>query len=148
MRWAASHCRSGRAIGSRPSSIDSTLVPVRGSPTMIHGLSMRSSSTPGCSSDQRCRSIRLARAAASILVIRMRPKVVRSASRSHDDRKTSRGSRKESEPRSSEPASLTAAATTDAGVSDGSSRPMRAMRRPTRLRTLRGGLLSSESRQV
>ena len=30
--WAASHCSSGRAIGSSPSSMDSTLVPVRGRP--------------------------------------------------------------------------------------------------------------------
>ena len=66
--------------GSSPSNMDSRLVPVRGSPTMIHGLSMRSARTSGCSTDQRWRAIRLARAEASILEIRMRPKVVRSAS--------------------------------------------------------------------
>ena len=47
MGWAASHCSSGRASGSRPSRLDSTLVPVRGSPTMTHGRSMRSSRTSG-----------------------------------------------------------------------------------------------------
>ena len=47
MGWAASHWRRGRATGSSPSSIDSTLVPVRGRPTMIQGLSMCSSSTSG-----------------------------------------------------------------------------------------------------
>ena len=47
IRCAASHCSSGRAIGSRPSRIDSRLVPVRGSPTITHGPAMRSSRTSG-----------------------------------------------------------------------------------------------------
>ena len=80
-------------MGSRPSSMDSTLVPVRGSPTMTQGPSMRSSRTSGCSTAHRCNSRRLVSAAESILEMRMRPNVVRSASPRHDERNTSSGSR-------------------------------------------------------
>ena len=61
----------------------SRLVPVLGSPTMIHGLSMRSPEASGCSDVHRWSSMRLTRAACSILAIRMRPKVVSSASARH-----------------------------------------------------------------
>ena len=93
MRWAASHWRRGRAMGSRPNRLERTLVPVRGRPTMIHGLSMVWSPMAGWSCAQRWSSMRLARAALSILVIRMRPNVVSSASDSHADRNTASGSR-------------------------------------------------------
>ena len=145
---AASHWSRGRATGSRPSSIDRRLVPVRGSPTMIQGLSMRSSCTSGCSTDQLRSAIRFARADASIFEMRRRPKVVSAASSSQARRNTSSGSRNESLPKSSDPAILVAAFTTAAGLSDGRSRPTRPSRSPIQLKAWSGRLRNSASRHV
>ena len=60
---------------------------------MIHGLLIRSACTSGWSSAHRWRSIRFASAEASILEIRSRPNVVKSASFSHAWTNTSNGSR-------------------------------------------------------
>ena len=60
---------------------------------MTHGAAIRSSRTAGWSSDQRCSSMRLAKAVASILAMRIRPKVVSSASLRQESRNTSSGSR-------------------------------------------------------
>ena len=51
---------------------------------MTQGPAIRSSRTSGCVDDHRCSSMRLASAGWSILVMRMRPNVVSSASSRHD----------------------------------------------------------------
>ena len=122
--------------------------PVRGSPTMIQGLSMRSSRTSGCSTDHRCSAMRFERADASIFETRIRPKVVSSASSSHERRNTSSGSRKESPPKSSDPAILVADFTIEEGRSDGRSSPKRSSPLPTQLRARSGRLRNSESCHV
>ena len=148
MGWAASHWRRGRATGSSPSSMESRLVPVRGSPTMTHGPVDPLLAHLGVGRRPACSAMRLASAPASILETRMRPKVVRSASASHGAEEHLERLAEAVAPESSEPAVLRRRRRSTIGFQRGEVRPNRANRAPTPFSARSGRLRSSESRHV
>ena len=107
----ASHRRSERFAGSRCSSSDTSVVPVRGRPSTMIGRSIGSSRAAGCSASQATTWSRFVRFVVIWAPIAISPSSLRSASASREATNVSRPSRQPSAPKSSSPACSQASST-------------------------------------